>query len=122
MPTASRSSQRRATVAEAVEAARAYAPDVLLMDVRMPELDGIRATREVARLAPDVRIVAMTGLAVAGIVGSMVEAGALGFLPKVGLADEMEQKRIRIAAAGESFRRPARRGHPDDRGSRQRRG
>lgn len=87
---------------EAVEAARAYAPDVLLMDVRMPELDGIRATREVARLAPDVRIVAMTGLAVDEYVGSMVEAGALGFLPKVRVADEIEQT-IRIAAAGESF-------------------
>lgn len=87
---------------EAVEAARAYAPDVLLMDVKMPELDGIRATREIARIAPNVGVVAMTGLAADEYVGGMVGAGALGFLPKVRVADELLDT-IRLAAAGDSF-------------------
>ena len=61
---------------EAVDLALALSPDVILMDVRMPILDGVEATREITTALPSVRIVALTGSDDRAVVGAMLEAGA----------------------------------------------
>ncbi len=67
---------------EAVERARRVDPDVVLMDVRMPDLDGITATRELARVAPNVRVLILTTFEQDDYVFGALRAGASGFLLK----------------------------------------
>jgi DNA-binding NarL/FixJ family response regulator len=67
---------------EAVERARRLAPDVVLMDVRMPDLDGIAATRELTRVAPAVRVLILTTFEEDDYVFGAMRAGASGFLLK----------------------------------------
>ena len=69
---------------QAVSLARELSPDVVLMDVAMPVLDGIRATREITS---DLPATAVLGLSVHNdrhLAGAMLEAGAAGYLPKDG--------------------------------------
>ena len=61
---------------EAVDLALALSPDAILMDVRMPILDGIEATREIAAALPGVRIVGLTGFDDREVTAAMLEAGA----------------------------------------------
>lgn len=68
--------------AEAVARVREEPPDVVLMDIQMPVMDGIRATREIARLAPTVRVLALTSFGDDDSVADMLSAGATGFLLK----------------------------------------
>ena len=68
--------------AEAVAAVSADPPDVVLMDVRMPVLDGPAATRELVRLAPTVRVLALTTLDDDDAIARIFEAGGCGFLLK----------------------------------------
>ena len=67
---------------QAIEVARATGPDVVLMDVSMPVLDGIAATRELLQERPELRIVALTSFADSAKVGDMLRAGAVGYLLK----------------------------------------
>jgi len=67
---------------EAVDRAAELAPDVVLMDVLMPVLDGVAATRAILAHRPATRIVALTGIADSEKVIEMVRAGALGYLAK----------------------------------------
>ena len=67
---------------EAVEQARRLEPDVVLMDVRMPDLDGIAATRELTRTAPDTRVLILTTFEEDDYVFGALRAGASGFLLK----------------------------------------
>ncbi|MCI2266309.1 response regulator [Sediminivirga luteola] len=72
---------------EAVEAVRAHRPDVVLMDVRMPELDGLAATREITALAdsgraPDTKIIVLTTFDTDEYAVEALRAGAAGFLLK----------------------------------------
>ena len=67
---------------EAVQRACRLAPDVVLMDVRMPDLDGIAATRELARLAPATRILILTTFEQDDYIFAALRAGASGFLLK----------------------------------------
>jgi DNA-binding NarL/FixJ family response regulator len=71
-----------ATGREAVERSRRLAPHVVLMDVRMPDLDGIAATRELARVAPSVRVLILTTFEQDDYVFGALRAGASGFLVK----------------------------------------
>ena len=64
---------------EAVELAPRLAPDVVLMDVRMPDLDGIAATRELARVAPASRVLILTTFEQDDYVFGALRAGASGF-------------------------------------------
>lgn len=85
---------------EAVELAVRLAPDVVLMDLLMPEMDGITAIRELRRKAPDTEIVALTSvLEDASVVGA-VRAGAIGYLLKDTQAEEL-CRAIHAAAAGQ---------------------
>ena len=67
---------------QAVEQAKALSPDVILMDLSMPVLDGIEATRQILAGQPDVRIVALTSFVDHPKVAEMLEAGAVGYLLK----------------------------------------
>jgi DNA-binding NarL/FixJ family response regulator len=67
---------------EAVERAVELAPDVVLMDLRMPEMDGVEAIRELAGRAPSVRVLLLTGSGVDERTFDALEAGALGYLSK----------------------------------------
>jgi DNA-binding NarL/FixJ family response regulator len=64
--------------AEAVALAAELSPDVVLMDVAMPVLDGVGATAQIRRLLPGVRIVAFAGTSERDVVEAMLEAGAEG--------------------------------------------
>jgi DNA-binding NarL/FixJ family response regulator len=67
---------------QAVEQAKALSPDVILMDLSMPIVDGIEATRQILASRPDVRIVALTSFVDHPKVAEMLEAGAVGYLLK----------------------------------------
>jgi DNA-binding NarL/FixJ family response regulator len=95
------------TGAEAVNLARCEHPDVILMDVRMPELDGIEATRLICG-APDtahVRVVILTTFDLDEYVYEALRAGASGFLLKDTPPAELLNA-IRVVAAGEALLAP----------------
>ncbi|HZC52506.1 MAG TPA: response regulator transcription factor [Mycobacterium sp.] len=95
------------TGAEAVERARASRPDVILMDIRMPQLDGIEATREIATLSglQDVHILILTTYDTDAYVFEALQAGASGFLLKdAGPAELLHA--IRVVAAGDALLAP----------------
>jgi DNA-binding NarL/FixJ family response regulator len=90
---------------EAVELCRSTRPDVVLMDVRMPVLDGIAATREVAA-STGARVVVLTTYDRDEYVFAALEAGASGFLLKDAPPEELVRA-IHVVAAGESLLAPA---------------
>ncbi|HVF05577.1 MAG TPA: response regulator transcription factor [Frankiaceae bacterium] len=92
--------------AEAVELARRDAPDVLLMDVRMPVLDGIEATARIAREAPAVKVLMLTTFDLDEYVYAALRAGASGFLLK-DVAPEDLFAAVRVVAAGDALLAPA---------------
>jgi DNA-binding NarL/FixJ family response regulator len=93
--------------AEAVELARATRPDVVLMDIRMPLLDGIQATREIAavRGLEQVRVLILTTYDTDAYVFEALQAGASGFLLKDSGPAELLHG-IRVVAAGEALLAP----------------
>jgi diguanylate cyclase (GGDEF)-like protein len=76
---------------EAVDLALTLSPDVILMDVRMPILDGVEATREITAALPGVRVVALTGSDDRAVVGAMLEAGAAAYCVKGAPLWELER-------------------------------
>jgi DNA-binding NarL/FixJ family response regulator len=94
--------------AEAVEMVRRHRPDVVLMDIRMPELDGIQATRRI--LADDrtsgTRIIVLTTFELDEYVFEALRAGATGFLLKDIEPDDLRAA-VRIAARGEALLSPS---------------
>jgi DNA-binding NarL/FixJ family response regulator len=68
--------------AEAVELTRSQAPDVVLMDLRMPVMDGVRATEQISRELPRVRVLALSSYGSDGDVRGALRAGAQGYLLK----------------------------------------
>ncbi len=74
-------------------------PDVVLMDLLMPVMDGIEATRAIKAAMPDVEVVALTSVLEDGSVAGAVKAGAIGYLLKGTDADEL-RRAIRAAAEG----------------------
>ncbi len=90
----------------AVRRARELAPDVILMDVRMPDLDGISATAEIVRSAPDAKVVILTTFEQDDYVFGALEAGASGFLLKRTRPEELIAA-IHTIAAGDSLLSPS---------------
>jgi DNA-binding NarL/FixJ family response regulator len=88
---------------EAVEAALLLRPDVVLMDIRMPRLDGLEATR---RLAGKTRVLVLTTFDVNEYVYEALRAGASGFLLKDAPADQLVTA-IRVVAAGDALLAPS---------------
>jgi DNA-binding NarL/FixJ family response regulator len=95
-----------ATGREAVERARMLAPDVVLMDVRMPDLDGISATRELSRVAPAVRVLILTTFEQDDYVFGGLRAGASGFLLKRTRPEELIAA-VHTIAGGDSLLSPS---------------
>lgn len=85
--------------AEAVRLCAKTSPDVVLMDLLMPEMDGIAATRAIRERHPNVRVIALTSFQDQEKVQAALDAGAIGYLLKNTSADELAQA-IRSARAG----------------------
>ncbi len=90
----------------AVERAIELRPDVVLMDVRMPGLDGIAATRELLAVSPDVRVVVLTTFEQDDYIFGALSAGASGFLLKRTRPEELIAA-IHTVAAGDSLLSPS---------------
>jgi DNA-binding NarL/FixJ family response regulator len=86
---------------EAVARAIELAPDVVLMDLSMPEVDGIEATRRIAAEAPDANVVVLTSFSDRDRILQALDAGAVGYLLKDLEPDELHRG-IQAAARGES--------------------
>ena len=90
---------------EAIEQARRLHPDVLLMDIRMPELDGVEATRILSSEDEAIKILILTTFDIDEYVVEALEAGASGFFKDI-RADELIQA-IRVVADGETLLAPS---------------
>jgi DNA-binding NarL/FixJ family response regulator len=90
----------------AVERVRALRPDLVLMDVRMPDLDGIAATREVTSASPEVKVVILTTFEQDDYIFGALNAGASGFLLKRSGPEELLAA-IQTVAAGDSLLSPS---------------
>ncbi|MEO3788502.1 response regulator transcription factor [Actinocorallia sp. B10E7] len=95
-----------ATGREAVAQARRLAPDVVLMDVRMPDLDGIAATRELRREAPDAKVLILTTFEQDDYIFGALRAGASGFLLKRSRPEDLITA-VRTIAAGDCLLSPS---------------
>ncbi len=92
---------------DAVAAARRLRPDVTLMDIRMPRLDGLQATRRLLTdTVPPTRVVLLTTFDIDAYVYEALRAGASGFLLKNAPAEELVQA-IRVVASGDGLLDPA---------------
>ncbi|WP_067781917.1 response regulator [Actinomyces vulturis] len=89
----------------AVTQARALKPDVILMDVRMPSMDGIEATRQIVEAIPDTRILILTTFDLDEYAFAGLKAGASGFLLKDTRPEELVEA-IRTIASGEAVVSP----------------
>jgi DNA-binding NarL/FixJ family response regulator len=83
--------------AAALVAAERHRPDVVIMDLSMPVLDGVEATRRLRTVTPEARVVVLTSTFDRGRIAEAIEAGAVGFLLKDAEPDALV-RRIRIAA------------------------
>jgi len=88
--------------AEAVRMAMALRPDVVLMDVSMPNLDGVEATRQITRISPESQVVMLTMHADGDVMARAIQAGAIGYLVKDCSIDDVVSA-VRLAASGESI-------------------
>ncbi|WP_186763056.1 response regulator transcription factor [Lentzea tibetensis] len=95
-----------ATGREAVREVVATRPDVAVLDLQMPDLDGIAATKEIARAAPGVAVLVLTMFSDDDSVFAAMRAGARGYLVKGAEQDEIARA-IRAVAAGEAIFGPA---------------
>jgi len=86
--------------AEGVQMARTLRPDVVLMDLLMPVMDGVTAITAIRRDLPEVEVIALTSVLEDSLVFGAIRAGAIGYLLKDTEADELCQA-IKAAAAGQ---------------------
>ena len=94
------------TAKEALAAVSQYKPSVVLMDIGLPDMPGIDATREIKRTNPDIAVVALTIHEDEEYFFRMLEAGAVGYVPKRAAPEELLTA-IRAAAAGEVYLYPS---------------
>ncbi|RZF01470.1 response regulator transcription factor [Streptomyces sp. SCA2-2] len=92
--------------AEGIEQVELLAPDVVLMDLRMPGTDGVTATAALRERAPAVRVLILTTFDSESDVLPAIEAGATGYLLKDAVPDEL-MRAVRAAARGESVLAPS---------------
>ncbi|MGV9892730.1 response regulator [Streptomyces sp. NPDC003395] len=90
---------------DAVAKVGELAPEVVLMDIRMPELDGIEATRRIKAATPAVKVLVLTTFDIDEHVYDALRAGASGFLLKDASADQLAEA-VRVVAAGDALLAP----------------
>lgn len=91
---------------EAVEKTEELSPDVVVMDIVMPGMDGLEATRRISKKYPDVKVLILTQYENREYILSSIKAGATGYLPKRALGSELVSA-IRAMYRGESFLYPS---------------
>jgi two-component system, NarL family, response regulator LiaR len=91
---------------EAVDRAAVLRPDIVLMDLEMPVLDGVEATRQIRERLPNVRVIAFTAFDTDDRIIGAVEAGAQGYLLKGAPREELFRA-VRVAHEGGSLLHPA---------------
>ncbi|MGP2436020.1 response regulator [Streptomyces sp. JW3] len=90
---------------DAVARVAELAPDVVLMDIRMPELGGIEATRRITAADPGIRVLVLTTFDLDEYVYEALHAGASGFMLKDASADQLAEA-VRVVAAGDALLAP----------------
>jgi DNA-binding NarL/FixJ family response regulator len=90
---------------EAVTLARVLTPDVVVMDIAMPRLTGLEATRQIAAECPQCKVLVLTAHQEERHIIQLIQAGAIGYLPKTVALEELLEA-IRVAARGESVLPP----------------
>jgi DNA-binding NarL/FixJ family response regulator len=90
---------------DAIDKVTELAPDVVLMDIRMPELGGIEATRRITAEHPHIRVLVLTTFDLDEYVYEALRAGASGFLLKDASADQLAEA-VRVVAAGDALLAP----------------
>jgi NarL family two-component system response regulator LiaR len=90
---------------EAINLCHKHKPDIILMDLMMPEMDGIAATQAILADYPDIKIIAMTSFEDEELVHGVLAAGAMSYLLKNVTSDELARA-IREAASGRSTLSP----------------
>ncbi len=88
--------------ADAVEAAALHKPDLALLDIRMPRMDGLAATREIRRVSPGTRVMIITMHDSLDYLEAAIEAGATGYLLKDASRDDI-LRTIRRVLSGDAF-------------------
>ena len=91
---------------EALRLCHEIQPDVILMDMLMPGMDGAATTRAILEHYPDVRVIALTSFDEGGLVEEALKAGAISYMLKDAAIDELADA-IRLASAGQSTLAPA---------------
>jgi len=91
---------------EAINLARSYRPSVVLMDLQMPVLDGVAATRHLHQEYPQCRVIVLTTFDDDEMVFDGLRAGAVGYLLKDAPSEKLAEA-IRVAARGETFLQPS---------------
>jgi DNA-binding NarL/FixJ family response regulator len=90
---------------DAVTKALTLIPDILIMDIRMPECDGIDATRQILSQSSEIKILCLTMHQEESTVLAMLEAGAKGYLLKTSAVEELV-KAVRVVYSGETYLSP----------------
>jgi DNA-binding NarL/FixJ family response regulator len=90
---------------EAVEKANRLKPDVAILDISMPDLDGLQATRQIREVTPNTEVVVLTMHESDQMVRRVLEAGALGYVLKSDLAAHLV-KAVKVVSAGKLFLTP----------------
>ena len=91
--------------AEAIRLCAKFLPDVILMDMLMPDMDGVTATRAIRQQFPTVQVIALTSFKDSELIQNALEAGVIGYLLKNVSADELARA-IRAAHAGRTTLSP----------------
>lgn len=90
---------------DAIRLAKEHEPDVIMMDVRMPGIGGIEATRKIHRQFPDIKIIAVTACGDDPFPARLLQAGASGYLTKGASSEEMVLA-VRTVVAGQKYLAP----------------
>ena len=91
---------------EAIEKARELAPDVIIMDIAMPGMDGLEATRLIRKKTPTAKVLVLTQYDNKEYILSVIKAGAAGYVPKRALSSELVSA-ARAVHKGDSFLYPS---------------